>query len=322
LLRRLAVHGWVHRTDVDASAKLAWLRSSGWLFDHQLRHEVFRLIAATAADAGAEFADSLVADAAAGPAGSEHRDYEAYNALAWIVRHAPGVKSARLALGQAQARHPEYEERAHPDLMAWMETGWVRPRPPMSAEALHQLIENDPAAAIAELRRYENAASPFGGPSWDDALNVLSETVRDMPADGFAVLDADGGYPSGMIQAVIRGWGAATVDDAVAGAIIERLSLVDLAAVSGDVASLLADGGQSEVTPTKWHRIPAARLLAASVWTMIESTRSEPGAGGWLMRAINHPAGQLAQFWVNAVAADWQAAGDPRAARSAARGRR
>ncbi len=30
----------------------------------------------------------------------------------------------------------------------------------------------------------------------------------------------------------------------------------------------------------------------------------------WLMEALNHPAGQLAQFWIKAVSADWKEAGD------------
>ena len=60
LLRRLAVHGWAYRTDMGASAKLAWLRERGWLFDRQLRHEVFRPIAVTVADAAREIANALV----------------------------------------------------------------------------------------------------------------------------------------------------------------------------------------------------------------------------------------------------------------------
>lgn len=310
LLRRLAVHGWACRTDVDGSAKLAWLRERGWLFDHQLRHEVFHLIAVMIADAAPEVADALVADAAAGPAGSQHQEYEAYNALAWIARHAPELRSAAAALAQAQATHPEYNQRPYPDLMAWVQTGWVGPKPPMSPEALHGLIEASPAGAITELRRYETAAAPFEGSTWDDALNLLSETIRDTPADGFAVLDADAGNVPDILRAVIRGWGATNIDRAAAEAIIERIGRVDLAAVSDAVASLLADGGQHETAPTEWHRIPAARLLAAEVWTVIDGTRDDLGGSDWLVRAINHPAGQLAQFWANAVAVDWQAAGD------------
>jgi Domain of unknown function (DUF4020)/SIR2-like domain len=304
LLRRLALHGWTHRIDVDASAKLAWLTSRGWLFDHQLRHEVFALIAAIIADADPKLADALVAEAAVGPAGSAHQEYEAYNALTWIARHAPDLHSAREALALAHAQHPDYAERPHPDLMAWMETGWARPQPPMSTRELRELIENDAPGAIRELRT--RTSSP-GGPGWEDALSLVSDTVRGWPAGGLSVLDTTGDTPPDILAAVLRGWGATTIEDAVAREIIARLSVTNLSSKYRGIAQLLAGGGAA---PTEWQRIPDARLLAARVWTMIAGGSSVLDIDGWLALAINHPAGQLAQFWVKTVAADWQAAGD------------
>lgn len=306
LLRRLAVHGWAHRDDVDASAKLTWLRSRGWLFDHQLRHEVFGLIAEAVSQADTTVADDLVADAAAGPAGSQNQEYEAYNALVWIARHAPGLQSARQAFAEAQERHPEYSERPHPDLTSWMETGWVLPQPPMSTMELRSLIEDDVASAISEL---QVRTSIPGGPGWEDALDLISDTVRDWPACGLAVLDASAGTAD-IAAAVIRGWGKATAEDSVAETIIVRLSATHLSSTSRDVARMLAGVGQSEAASIQWHRFPAARILAARVWDMIAGTSGGLDAEGWLARAINHPAGQLAQFWTKAVAADWQSADD------------
>jgi hypothetical protein len=310
LLRRLAVHGWLHRTDKDSSAKLIWLRERGWLFNHQLRHEVFRLIAVTIADADAAIADALVAEAAAGPGHSEHRDYESYNALTWIAQHAPELQSARESLAQAQAAHPEYSQRPYPDLMAWMESGFVGPRPPMSAEELHRRIHEDAAAAIGKLRQYEGITPRFDGPDWEDALNVLSDVVRDWPEDGFAVLDADDGYPSDVFRAIIRGWSAAATDDTTAETILGRLIESDLSAVPADVTRMLAEGRQIEGAPTKWHRFPVARILAVRTWALIEGITSGLDADEWSLQILNHPAGQLAQFWISAIATDWQGAGD------------
>jgi Domain of unknown function (DUF4020)/SIR2-like domain len=308
LLHRLAVHGCTHRSDIDASAKLEWLRERGWLYDLQLRHEVFRLIQATMADASVEVADALVADVLAGS--PRHRDYEIFNTLVWIVRHAPSLQSARAALDQVKAQHPEYEERPHPDLGISLEVGWIQPRPPMTPQALHEHIRDDAAAAITELRQYENANSAFPGPTWDDATDLLAETVRTWPDDGFTVLDARGGERQGLVSAVIRGWAAAAVNDETAESIMERLSLIDLTAARDDIARLLADGGQGDAAPTEWHRLQVARRLAASVWTAIPVGSAAAYSGDWLGYAINHPAGRLAQFWVKAIAADWRAAGD------------
>jgi len=47
------------------------------------------------------------------PAGSEHQGYQAYNALAWITRHAPDLASARDAFGKpSSATHLSDARRA------------------------------------------------------------------------------------------------------------------------------------------------------------------------------------------------------------------
>lgn len=305
LLRRLAVNGWAHRDDVDAAAKLEWLMSRDWLFDHQLRHEVFALIASTVSRVPAELADALVAEAAAGPPGEEDHDYEAYNVLAWITQHAPELESARAAFRQAQDHHPGYRVRAHPDLMAWLEDIPARPQLPMRPADLHDLLGADPAAAIAELRERISASQ---GWDWEDGLSLIADTIRQWPDDGVALANTDAGSEQDILGAITQGWGAAVVTEASAEAIVDRLARADLAAAGPDIARLLAGTDRPEGTPTAWHRLPAARLLAASVWAATPGTSSPASTASWLSDAISHPAGQLAQFWVKAIAADWRAA--------------
>jgi hypothetical protein len=45
LLRRIAVHVWCERSDVDDDKRLTWLIDRGWVWDFQTKHEVFRLVA-------------------------------------------------------------------------------------------------------------------------------------------------------------------------------------------------------------------------------------------------------------------------------------
>lgn len=312
MLRRLAVHGWVHREDVDATAKIVWLREREWLFNHQLRHEVFRLIESNLALADQSVADALVSDADVGPddvVDENPRARERFNALAWMVRHAPGLQSAHDAFERVRLEHPEFVERAHLDLLSWTESGSVGSQPPMTVAELQSRIDDDPATAITELRRYEGATSPFDGPSWEDALGVLVEAVRDQPSDGFAVLDAAGGDHPDLVKAVIRGWAAATIDMDTAEGILARLAHVDLEAVA-DVVTRLLEGGGTGTNSIEWHRFSAARQLAADHWTALSGDPPASDVDDWLGRAINNPAGQLALFWVHAVAADWRDAGD------------
>lgn len=323
LLRRLAVHGWVQRCDVDAPTKLAWLQDRRWLFDHQLRHEVFRLIETALPDADLGAVDALVAEVVAGPADAldeEQRDYETFNALAWMAEHAPNVASIHQAFDRARADHTNFEVRPHPDLGSWSETGSMRPQFPMTAEALHEMIEDDADGALAELRQYESGTSPFDGPTWNDAMGVLAQAVREWPETGFAILDAADTDDTDITRAVIEGWSAAPVGEDIAASIVDRLMHIELADVAYEIARMLGNGGQSEATPTEWNRVRASANLAAEVWAAIDSAPADSDVEDWLARAINNPAGWLAQFWVHSIAADWRDAGEDWSGLSAATG--
>ncbi len=148
------------------------------------------------------------------------------------------------------------------------------------------------------------------------SLPGTAERFLFRPQDGselrlVAVLDADQRDQLDILRAVIQGWAAATVDDDIAASIIDRLMLVDLAAVSDNIASLLAAEGQSgAAAPSEWHDFPTARQLAAMVWARIGRSALEPEVDDWLGRAINHSAGRIAEFWLRGVGADWRAAGE------------
>jgi hypothetical protein len=151
---------------------------------------------------------------------------------------------------------------------------------------------------FSELRRYEEVHAPFSGSTWEDAIAVLTGTVREWPADGFAVLDAIGGDHPGIVYGVVRGWSTAAVDRGTAESIIDRLGQLDLTAVAGDIARLLKEGGRVEGSPTEWHRHAGARRLAATAWAALPTEPPEEDVDDWLTWAINRPAGQLAEFWI------------------------
>jgi hypothetical protein len=202
------------------------------------------------------------------PADADSRAYEQFNALTWITQHAPDLQSAHEALEQVQAENPQFAAREHPDLLSTTtEFGIVPQRPPMTTLDLHRRIRANAADAVIELRRYEGVAFPADGPTWSDAAEVLAETVRDYPGDGFAVLDAAGGDSPNIVKSVISWWSAATVDAATAEDILQRLAHADLTVLAEEFSRLLANFGRGDTNPTEWHRFPAARTLAANLWS-------------------------------------------------------
>lgn len=313
ILRRLAVHTWTERKDVDGTAKITWLRQRGWLFDVQLRHETYRLISVALPSAAQEVADGLVNDAVAGPRWNADPDqlaYQIFNALAWMSQHAPNLRSAADELERMQAQHPEFAVREHPDLLHYMQSGFVQHQSPMTTQDLHEQIDANPTDAVAGLLQYEDIGFDTAGPDWDDAQRVLRETVQIYPADGFAVLNAGGQNHPGIADAVIFGWQSADMDDNTARAIVEQLNQQDLSIVTSAVSQLLAGFGRGDTESFTWHRLPEARTLAADLWQVVAPELILPNVDDWVTIAINTAAGRIAQFWVGTVATGWKAAGD------------
>jgi hypothetical protein len=319
LLQRVAVHGWTHRSDVDATTKINWLRERSWLFTHTLHHEVFQLLAGALAAADTEVADAVVTEVEAGPkdarpVGDGREDdvnaYATLTALSWIVEHAPGLESARQALDRVHERHPNFDVGTHPDLLSYLEVGFVPPQPPMTSQELRAQLQADTAGALATLREFEDAHAPFDRPTWEDALGVLAEAVSEDPQVGFTVLNADREATVDFTKAVIRGWPSAAGDASTAQTIVERLTQLDLTVVADDVARLLGASGTDDAEHIGWHEVPAAEELAAATWEALPADEIDGTDSDWLSRAINHPGGWLARFWLRVVASRWRAAGD------------
>lgn len=314
LLRRLAIHAWARRTDIDDSAKIAWLCKRRWLYDTHVHHEVYALIGVALAGADETVAEKLVIAAIEGPEDEpddDHHAYRRFNTLSWIIQHSPGLTTATDALESIRSDHPDFAERAHPGLLSWMTVGAVASFPPMSVDDLHNRINSDVAQAVSELLEYKNDTFLGEGPTRSDALAVLAAAVRNHPKDGLAILDINAGdFHADITSAVVQGWSAASMDDATIRAVLERMTSLDLTEAHSPTADLLAEGGHDSQHPVKWHTFNEARTLATQVWDAIPSQPIPSEVDDWLLRAINTSAGKLARFWMNAVSADWNAAGE------------
>lgn len=306
ILRRLAIHAWNHRGDVDATAKIDWVVRTGWLFDHVVRHELFRLIAAALPTASDDAIDLLVSTALERDDNEpEHRAYERYNALVWMDRHRPDHPVITSALAEAHAVNPSWTERLNPDLTHSMVVGFVPSRPPMSVEDFHSKLTAGPAELILELSKYKGADWWEGGSTWADWLSLITHAVKAEPRDGIVLL----GLPppdDDVTRAVIAGWSRAELTPEAAAEVLERVADLELTAFVPDLARMLSAGGRTEGHPTDWTEVPGARLLAQELWKVTRDDEAVPGETDWLTRAINHPGGNLAEFWIQVVESDWR----------------
>jgi hypothetical protein len=204
ILRRLAIHGVAVDTAQTGTDKVTWLLDHGWLFDHQLKHEVFELLASALPSADDAIVDRLVSAATEGPKDVDDDDvraYEAFNALAWIDRYST-APSASAAFAQAQADHPDFGIREHPDFGSWSEVGVRGYTAPMPVEELHTLFHRDRALALDTLSEFENVRFAIDQPSWEDAISLVTQLVEANPEDGFVVLGSDTDFNDDLAQTV------------------------------------------------------------------------------------------------------------------------
>jgi len=313
LLRRLAVHGQGERNDMSADDKINWLIRKGVVHQVDVSQEVFHLLARTLLECSTNAVSALVDAVSAGqPAdgggGEDPQSRLIYDLLGWIARHAPTSETARQAFANIQRTHPYWGEQQHAGLGSWREVGFVRRQPPMPADQLATMLRENPTGALAQLLTYEGADSPWEGSTWHDAIAVLAEVVSADPALGYVVLDAAEGH-SALAAAAVRGWAQAALEEAEAARVAGRLQAWVNDDTVPDLARLLSGAG-SDPAGVEWQKIPEARALARRVWDSVTDAGAADDGTVTLSRAINHPSGHVAEFWVRAVTADWRAAGD------------
>ncbi len=306
ILQRLAIHGWAYRRDVTSSVKLHWVVRSGWLFDYRVRHEVFRLLAEALPAASDDAIDALIS-AALEPdvEESEHRPYERFNALVWMDRSRPDHPRLTAALAEAHAVDPNWQAQTDPDLTHSVEVGFVPSRPPMSVESFHKQVEADPESLLSTLQENRGVGPWEGGPTWADSLTLITSAIQTEPNDGYRLLDVNP-PDAEVIQAVINGWSCAELTAEAAAEVLRRIAALDHTTLARDLARMLSDGGRSDGHPTDWTAVPNARRLARDLWQLIPNEEVVLGEIDWLTRAINHPGGNLAEFWLHVVQHDWR----------------
>lgn len=280
LLQRLAIHGWAERRDVTADEKIAKLCNSGWVSGSGLRHEAMRLAAVALPEASTETIKGLVAHIEAVLRGEdEFSERRIYEWLAWIAQHSSSAPAAQQALSAIQARNPEWEPLDHPDFLSWSWSDTVEPPDLGSPGDLHQMIEDDPTAAVSYLLSFPKNAE-WDEPRWWDALRWLQSTLESHPADAVELIDVligehapeDSHASEDIADTAFGIWTRSDLDASLCQAITERL--------------------------------PAIWTTGTAQWT--KRTVITDSSSGPLNQAINHWAGHLAQVVLRLVEQDYK----------------
>ncbi len=309
LLRRLAVHGITESPWLTPDRKIAWVLAKGLLYVPGLKHEAFRLLAATYAKATEATRKRVLTRAERGPFGepaenlsARTRQYETYNLLVWLHQMAPDCLLTAQHFDAAQERHPQFAPRQHPDFDMWMEAGWEKPHSPLAAR---ELLEKDPRDLVGWLLSYQG-----DGPIGPNREGLLAELIGAVAAcfewgrSLAAALVEMAQWEADLWGSVLDGWRNAVLDDGQWAGIFPLLAAgAQARRLAEPIADLLVHGVGKEKGAIPMSCLPTAECIAAQLLaTCAEDTPPRvQWATDWFTIAINDPGGKIAQFYIQAL---------------------
>ncbi len=319
LLKRIAIHGVAYGDLWTPDEKINWLLERDLIYRHLFKHETFQVIKSALAGCSEQVVERLVEVAMSRPVEGDEGDekamiraYEKYNLLNWMKQHALKSKSVAEAFDKIQADYPDFKQREYPDLDHW--TGGaalVTPKSPLEPEALLEMRISEAAEMLSTFKIDE----PRG---WDDSrqglMNILTNaTLRSFEWSlrlanelaGSEVKQPDVWYH------LIRGWTESPLSDAELIPAVEFLTERTEIHSRSDAACALLEKRVRQETEISDEVLEKMENLSDVIWAkLVDADPEAPTRDQWLTTAINHGAGNLAEFWIQALHRRWRATKD------------
>ena len=308
LLRRLAVHALSARVDLTSDGKLDWLLEYIGLHDLPAHHEIFRAVKLAYPEASPERRKAII-DAVRAYRWPDEKNAErerlaAYHRLEWLhwLHDAvPDCVLAKQALDAVSAQYPEFKPSEHPDLTHW--PGSFQYVTPLSPWTTEELLAKPAADWLRDLLSFQ-PKGPFG-PDREGLVAAVREAAKQRFDWGLGLADAlvgAGEWDADLWSGLIRAWSGMDLDEDKHREVLNRLGRVELYSkhareIADALQALVENGGK----PYAFSLLPQANEIAASLWRRLDKTVQFEETGNWLNKAINHPAGVLAEFWLQGL---------------------
>ena len=319
LLRRLAVHTLSARTDLSPDDKIAWLLENHDVHEPTTHHEVFRATADAYPYAGAAQRSALLKAVLAYRAPrNDWSEQETKTDTArhhhswfhWLHKADPDCAAAKRALDDILEQHPELSPQEHPDSMLWSQT--VSVRSPWTAE---ELLAKPAAEWLSDLVAFHPTGREISdGLHRSEMLRRVGEAVENNPGWGLDLADAmasERNWNVDLWQSVIQGWAMAELGDRELIRVLSHLSANELhKELVRDIASAICALARKAMYPGPDRWMDKANAIAialhpyaieAGVPDILASADGTRQETDWYSRAISHPSGKLAEFWVQSM---------------------
>jgi hypothetical protein len=321
LLRRLAMHGWIERSDRSATEKMRHLLNAQGLFHYATKHEVYRLIETCLPDAH-ELEDEVLAAILAGPPERDSLEGDRLNErlvldlLAWTAQVVPDSTALSEAFERFQTEHPDMRPSSHLGQDLWIEPGFRTP----DSVADEDLLRCGTVAALQELLDASvESDAPSALMSAFQIPQLLASTSAESPSWAITLIEdlqAQKLYGSPYWEPLLSGLsrGIPTVDRPAAAGLVELLSeALREATATGEVGGLLPLVSEFLLAVVRLPSVERELLDLLEGAGLLVSQQVDSGPElpvmDHLERALdfgyNTWTGWAARFWVGAIGQRW-----------------
>lgn len=319
LLRRLAVDALMKRIDLQLNEKVDWLLAHVKLHDRALRHELFQSLRLLYPEASQKRRKSVIKTVLAFRWPNEESERkEQYTArhhfdwLHWLHEAAPECELAERALRQVWKEYPDWRPREHPDLLfSGGVMKEVRPRSPWSVEELlSKPLTEEWVRELVAFQQREFLGADREGLSYAVMETAIQQTSWGLDlANMLASMEI---WETDLWDALSNAWRTAELEDAQYRRIFELFANDGLQQYQAwQIAKYLRVWVSNTKARHSRRMLVRTNDIATSSWGRIDQDLPSEGTNDWANRAINHPAGALAEYWIVSLSL-WRQQQEPR----------
>ena len=317
LFRRLAVHGLSERKDLTADEKIDWLLKHIDLHDLPVHHEVFRAVRLAYPQASPKRRKNLIKTVRTyrwpkeeDPERESHTAYQYFNWFYWLHKSDPNCTLAKQALDEVLEAYPDFKPREYLDFTHWSSP--VQDVVVQGPWTVEDLLAKSAADWVSDLLSFQSK-EPHGRDLMRLRIDVAVAAKQnfDWGLDLADALAKNGEWNDHFWAYLIRAWSEMVLDEDKYRKVLHWLGKAELhpkhnRAISDVLYALVKDDGVSHTL----NLLPQANKIAAALWNHLDRTEQIEGRDDWLQFAFNHPAGILAEFWLNGLSL-WRKQQDP-----------
>ena len=235
--------------------------------------------------------------------------YSHFSWFHWLHTADPDCELAKQALNRVWKANPSFTPTQHPDLTHNLEVGSALLR---RAWSVDELLARPATEWITDLSSFLEEDSLV--PECYDLLRAVEGAATRNFEWGLDLADAlaeSEDWGSDLWPYQISAW-SRELDEAKHREVLRRLARTELyskqaQAVADGLHALVKGGGVSYAS----ELLAEANQLAITLWDRLDRFELSFDSDDWFRRAINHPAGIVAQFWIESLSL-WGRQQDPR----------